>query len=340
MNFFYGKPRRSSSIVNPLYCKPVVYQLSALSKHYGQGDQHVECLRNVNLQIGIESISITGRNGSGKSTLLNLLAGLDQPSHGVVHFEGCDIGGLKWHPLAAYRQRIAYIRQDLNLFRDLTVLDNVAFGLTRSGWSLSRAREEASVEIDHFGISTQTTRRFPDQLSGGQRQRCAIARSTLAVRVGMAVAILADEPTASIDADDVDSVFANLLSVAKQYQVPLVVVTHENQLAQMTDRQIRVHRGRLLEETPSQRHPTTTTLPFEKPNHAHCEPTVNRTAMDTDPTAKKSSGDSDPNHRCRNRIQFDSADIALREIDLESPGTDLGRRRAASDFDSPQPHHG
>jgi putative ABC transport system ATP-binding protein len=213
-----------------------IYEVRQLTKRYVSGQSHVTALRPFDLDVFDQATAVFGPNGSGKSTLLNILGGLDWPTGGMVTFKGQRIPYEDPRESVHFRLRVAFVLQDLNLFADQTVRDNVAFALTRLGQSMHAARELAADQLHELRIDRRTFTRFPNQLSGGQRQRVAIARALLAARHGGAEVILADEPTASVESADAVRVFESLVRLAHEHDVPLIVVTHNHKLAEMADR--------------------------------------------------------------------------------------------------------
>lgn len=214
---------------------PPFFRVRGLCKTHGSGRLSVEALRHASFDIFAGSTAITGPNGSGKSTLLSLLGGLDTATRGDIFFRGESLPHHRSSDLFAYRLRMAFVLQDLNLFADQTARDNVAFALTRLGVSRRLARRLAQEELERLEIDSRAARRCPAQLSGGQRQRVAIARALLAATRGTAEVILADEPTASVDSADARNIFETLLILARDQGTPVIIVTHNPDFAQMTD---------------------------------------------------------------------------------------------------------
>ena len=226
--------------------KPVL-GLKKVNKSYRSGRHVRHVLRSASIELFNEVNAIYGSNGSGKSTALQLLAGIDRPDDGFVMYQGHPIQFDQPRYLNEYRQQVAYVRQQLNLFRDCSAVQNVAFALTRNGFDYATAMELAREQLCAVQIDRRTARRYPDSLSGGQQQRCAIARALLAIEYGRVRAVFADEPTSAIDSASSLPLFQLLVDAAIRKQVPLVVVTHCRELASQADRVFRCEDGLLKE---------------------------------------------------------------------------------------------
>lgn len=187
-----------------------------------------------------EFVSIIGKSGSGKSTLLHMLGALDTPTSGKVYLDGENIASLKADKLSTIRRRkIGFIFQAFNLIPALNVWENIVLPLGLDGKPL----DEAFIEdiIATLGLA-EKKRSLPNTLSGGQQQRCAIARA-IAAKPSL---ILADEPTGNLDTKTGDEVMALLKASAQKYGQTLVVITHNEEIAQMADRTIMLADGRIL----------------------------------------------------------------------------------------------
>ena len=218
-----------------------ILQTEALCKYYGSGDNLVEAVDHIDLQIMQgEFVSIIGKSGSGKSTLLHMLGALDNPTSGKVYLDGENIASLKADKLSAIRRRkIGFIFQSFNLIPALNVWENIVLPLGLDGKPLDEAFIEDIVAT--LGLA-EKKRSLPNTLSGGQQQRCAIARA-IAAKPSI---ILADEPTGNLDTKTGDEVMALLKASAKKYRQTLVVITHNEEIAQMADRTIMLADGRIL----------------------------------------------------------------------------------------------
>lgn len=201
-----------------------------LSKHYGKGESLVKALDNVNLEINEgEFVAIIGKSGSGKSTLLHMIGGLDIPTSGKVYIDNKNIFTLKEEELAVFRRRkIGFIFQSYNLIPSLNVWENVVLPIGLDG----REVDESFIKelLKSLGLENKHDV-LPNTLSGGQQQRVAIARA-LATRPAI---ILADEPTGNLDSKTSDEVMSILKSMSKKYSQTLVMITHDDSIAQMAE---------------------------------------------------------------------------------------------------------
>ena len=183
--------------------------------------------------------TIIGPSGSGKSTLLSLLAGLDLPTDGEVGFDGENLAELN---LDRYRREgISMIFQAFHLFPMLTVLENVCFPMELRGVSPKEAKPRAEELLEGVGISKEQMGRFPSKLSGGEQQRVAIARSL----ASSAKIMLADEPTGNLDSANTQNIMEILCSLAHDRGYCVIIVTHDLEVAEMADVQLRMRDGKL-----------------------------------------------------------------------------------------------
>lgn len=212
-----------------------------LVKHYGSGESVVKAVDHTSLEVRRgEFTAIVGRSGSGKSTLLHLLGGLDRPDFGKVFIEGKDIFSLKDEELAVFRRRkIGFIFQDYNLVPSLNVWENIVLPIGLDGKKADR--EFVTSVIESIGIADKI-KALPGTLSGGQQQRVAIARA-LASRPAI---ILADEPTGNLDSRTEMEVISLLKSCVADYCQTLVMITHDETVAQMADRILIIEDGRVV----------------------------------------------------------------------------------------------
>ena len=214
-----------------------------LSKIYGDGDRHrVEVLRDRDLQVNAgEKVVIVGQSGVGKSTLLHVLGALDQPTTGEVWFGGQSLTAMNERDLAAFRNReIGFIFQFHHLLPDFTALENTMMpGLIRGmGWD--EAVQRARSVLAQVGLAHRLEHK-PGELSGGEQQRVAVARAVvLSPR-----AVLADEPTGNLDPATADEVHELLMDLNRTRGITLVIVTHNDRLAALADRTLRLQDGRL-----------------------------------------------------------------------------------------------
>lgn len=212
-----------------------------LRKYYGDGDNQVKAVDGIDLRISQgEAVAIIGKSGSGKSTLLHMLGGLDNPTSGEVWVDGEDIGKLKEEQLAVFRRRkIGFIFQAFNLVPSLNVWENVVLPLGLDG---QKPKKDFIYDIlDTLGM-TSRLKNLPSQLSGGQQQRVAIARAIAA----KPAILLADEPTGNLDTRTSDEVMTMLRMSARKYGQTLVVITHNEDIAQTLDRIIVVADGKVV----------------------------------------------------------------------------------------------
>ena len=212
-----------------------------LTKIYGKGENQVRALDGVSLSVEQgQFAAVVGTSGSGKSTLLHMLGGLDRPDGGKVYVDGKDIFSLKEEALTIFRRRkIGFVFQSYNLVPVLSVYENVALPVELDGKKADRAFIEEI--LDTLGI-LQKARSLPGQLSGGQQQRAAIARA-LASRPSI---LLCDEPTGNLDSRTSQDVLGLLKLSGQKFGQTIVMITHNEEIAQMADRIIRIEDGRIL----------------------------------------------------------------------------------------------
>lgn len=220
--------------------KDILVKTRGLKKYYQVGSQTVKALDGVDLEVRErEFVSIIGKSGSGKSTLLHMIGGLDVPSEGQVIVDGMNLEKMNREALALYRRRkVGFIFQQYNLIPDLNVYDNILFPLELDGRQVDKKfiRELMAV----LNISNKKEM-LPSMLSGGEQQRVAIARA-LGAKPSI---ILADEPTGNLDTMASHDVIGLLKILAKQYQQTIILITHHGDIAQMTDRIVRIEDGKI-----------------------------------------------------------------------------------------------
>lgn len=218
-----------------------VLKTENLTKIYGQGETKVIALENANLSVEQgEFVAIVGTSGSGKSTLLHMLGGLDRPTSGKVCIDNKDIFSLKDEELTIFRRRkIGFVFQAYNLVPTLNVYENIVFPIQLDG----NAVDEEFVEevLKTLGLA-QLKDRLPNHLSGGQQQRVAIARA-LSTKPAI---ILADEPTGNLDSKTSQDVLSLLKVTGQKYGQTIVMITHNEGIAQMADRCIRIEDGHIV----------------------------------------------------------------------------------------------
>lgn len=218
-----------------------ILETRMLNKHYGKRESLVKAIDNTNIQIKEgEFAAIVGKSGSGKSTLLHMLGALDRPTSGKVFIDGKDIFTLKDESLAIFRRRkIGFIFQYYNLIPSLNVWENIVLPIGLDGTKVDK--EFINDIIETLGIEDKKSM-LPNTLSGGQQQRVAIARA-LASKPAM---ILADEPTGNLDSKTEEEVITLIKMSAKKYGQTLVMITHDEKIAQMADRIIVIEDGKVV----------------------------------------------------------------------------------------------
>jgi putative ABC transport system ATP-binding protein len=212
-----------------------------LTKIYGSGDNAVHALQNVNLAIeNGEFAAVVGTSGSGKSTLLHMLGGLDKPTSGKVFVDGNDISSLKDEPLTIFRRRkIGFIFQAYNLVPVLNLYENIVLPLELDGRKIDK--DFVAQITDTLGLSKRLNA-LPNQLSGGQQQRVAIARALASAPA----IILADEPTGNLDSKTSQDVLSLLKVSCKKFSQTMVMITHNEEIAQTADRIIHIEDGHVI----------------------------------------------------------------------------------------------
>ena len=218
-----------------------ILETKDLRKIYGSGDTEVRALDGVNLQIeNGEFVAIVGTSGSGKSTLLHMLGGLDRPTAGKVIVDGKDIFSLKEEALTIFRRRkIGFIFQSYNLVPVLNVYENIVLPIELDGGKVNK--EFIQKILQTLGLDGRLNA-LPSQLSGGQQQRVAIARALAAAPA----IILADEPTGNLDSKTSQDVLSLLKVTSQKFSQTIVMITHNEEIAQMADRIIRIEDGKIV----------------------------------------------------------------------------------------------
>ena len=218
-----------------------ILQAQGLKKIYGSGDNAVHALDGVDLRVEKgEFVAIVGTSGSGKSTLLHMLGGLDRPTEGTVTVDGQEILALKEEALIIFRRRkIGFVFQAFNLVPVLNVYENIVLPIELDGRKINKAFVGQIVQT--LGLEKKLDA-LPGQLSGGQQQRVAIARALAAAPA----IILADEPTGNLDSKTSQDVLSLLKVTSQKFAQTIVMITHNEEIAQLADRIIRIEDGRIV----------------------------------------------------------------------------------------------
>ena len=218
-----------------------IVETKGLKKYYKLGGHIVKALDGVDFRVKEqEFVAIIGKSGSGKSTLLHMVGGLDTPTEGEVYVAGKRLAGMTKEELTIFRRRkVGFIFQNYNLVPDLNVYENVVLPLELDGRRIDRYFVE---EILEFLKLQEKKEALPGTLSGGQQQRAAIARAI----ASKPMIIFADEPTGNLDTASGHDVLGLLKTAANQFQQTVVLITHDNDIAQMADRIVRIEDGRIM----------------------------------------------------------------------------------------------
>ena len=219
-----------------------ILQTTDLKKHYGAEPNITKALDGVTLSIEQgEFVAIVGTSGSGKSTLLNMMGGLDVPTLGSVKVKGKELARLNDEQLTLFRRRnIGFIFQNYNLVPVLNVYENIVLPVELDGDTVDRKFMD---EVVHLLALEDKLNHMPSNLSGGQQQRVAIARAL----VSKPAIVLADEPTGNLDSRTSSDVLGLLKVTSDKFHQTLVMITHNNEIAQLADRIIRIEDGRVFE---------------------------------------------------------------------------------------------
>ena len=227
--------------------RPLI-EVRDIRKEYPLGDETVVALKRINLNIMRGEICcIFGTSGSGKSTFLNQLAGMEKPTRGIVRIGGVPVSQLDENKLAAFRQRhIGFVFQSYNLLPHLTATENVALPLMFRGVPRKEREEAARKMLCRVGLSHRLDH-FPRQMSGGQQQRVGIARAFVA----KPKIVFADEPTGNLDTKTTLEVMEMIVRMSRKYGETLILVTHDQEIAQYADRIIHLVDGNIVSDEPN-----------------------------------------------------------------------------------------
>ena len=219
-----------------------ILQATELKKYYGTEPNITKALDGVSLLIKEgEFVAIVGTSGSGKSTLLNMIGGLDVPTSGSVKVKGKELAKMSDEQLTIFRRRnIGFVFQNYNLIAVLNVYENIVFPVELDGDCVDRAFLDEIVRMLSLEDKLSS---MPNNLSGGQQQRVAIARAL----VSKPAIILADEPTGNLDSRTINDVLGLLKLTSQKFHQTLVMITHNNEIAQLADRLIRIEDGKITQ---------------------------------------------------------------------------------------------
>lgn len=219
----------------------IILQTRELTKVYGRGETEVHALDGVNLSVEKgEFLAVVGTSGSGKSTLLHMLGGLDKPTAGSVMVDGNELSEMTDDELTIFRRRnIGFVFQNYNLVPMMNVQENILLPVGLDGKEADTAYTDEIIKI--LGLSDKL-RRLPNKLSGGQQQRVAIARA-LAAKPAI---LLADEPTGNLDSKTSQDVLGLLKVTSQRFHQTMVIITYNEEIAQMADRIVRIEDGQIV----------------------------------------------------------------------------------------------
>ncbi len=219
-----------------------ILQTTDLKKYYGQEPNITKELDGITLTIGRgEFVAIVGTSGSGKSTLLNMMGGLDNPTSGSIRVKGKELSQMKDEQLTIFRRRnIGFVFQNYNLVPILNVYENIVLPVELDGDTVD---QKFMMEVVGLLALDDKLNSMPNNLSGGQQQRVAIARAL----VSKPAIILADEPTGNLDSRTSSDVLGLLKTTSYKFDQTLVMITHNNEIAQLADRIVRIEDGRISE---------------------------------------------------------------------------------------------
>ena len=218
-----------------------IVETKNLKKYYQLGSNTVQALDGVNFRVKPqEFVAIIGKSGSGKSTLMHMIGGLDVPTEGEVIVAGKNLAGLTREQLAVFRRRrVGFVFQSYNLVPDLNIYENVVLPIELDGKRIDKEFVDGILTLLQL---TDKKEALPSTLSGGQQQRVAIARAIAA----KPQILLCDEPTGNLDTATSHDVMGLLKIVAKQFRQTIVLITHDNDIAQMADRIVRIEDGKIV----------------------------------------------------------------------------------------------
>ncbi|MGZ3863216.1 MAG: ABC transporter ATP-binding protein [Bacteroidia bacterium] len=210
-----------------------------LNKHYG----NLHVLKNISLEIKpAEVVAIVGASGAGKTTLLQLLGTLDLPDEGKIFIDGTDVSSLSSKKLSAFRNKhIGFVFQFHHLLPEFTALENICLPAFIAGTSKKAAEERAMKLLELLGVSQRADHK-PNELSGGEQQRVAVARAL----INSPSIILADEPSGNLDSNNAQELHKLFFDLRKELNQTFIIVTHNNELANMSDRKLLMQDGKIM----------------------------------------------------------------------------------------------
>lgn len=222
--------------------KNKILMAESITKEYGNGDNRFWALNQVDFLVEEgEFVAVVGTSGSGKSTLLHILGGLDVPTSGKVYVDGKELFAMKKDELTVFRRKkIGFVFQQYNLVPVLNVYENIMLPCDLDNQKVDE--KYVNKVIDFLGLTTKLAN-LPSQLSGGQQQRVAIARS-LVMKPAL---ILADEPTGNLDSKTSSEVLSLLKTTGNEFGQTIIMITHDNKIANLADRMVRIEDGRIME---------------------------------------------------------------------------------------------
>lgn len=232
--------------------KKTIIKIENITKNFGKKDNITKVLKSISFEIKEgEFVAIIGKSGSGKSTLMNILGALDTPTSGSYFLDGKDISKMKDKQLAEIRQKkIGFVFQSFNLLNGVSVLKNVMMPLIYNKKVKTSDRKDIALQcLENVSFDMERINNKPNQISGGQMQRVAIARAL----VNNPSMILADEPTGNLDSKTEEIVLNTFNDLNKNYGVTIVIITHDDSVANYADRIIKIHDGLVVEDSPREK---------------------------------------------------------------------------------------
>lgn len=232
--------------------KKTIIKIENITKNFGKKDNITKVLKSISFEIKEgEFVAIIGKSGSGKSTLMNILGALDTPTSGSYFLDGKDISKMKDKQLAEIRQKkIGFVFQSFNLLNGVSVLKNVMMPLIYNKKVKTSDRKDIALQcLENVSFDMERINNKPNQISGGQMQRVAIARAL----VNNPSMILADEPTGNLDSKTEEIVLNTFNDLNKNHGVTIVIITHDDSVANYADRIIKIHDGLVVEDSPREK---------------------------------------------------------------------------------------